>query len=132
MAGRSATRRPGPAQALQHEEPAGEVGIDDDALAANLHEEAGVANKRDPEFSVRGESRLVSFTGARSDCGTTHQTSELGGALAKGRIAKRLLNHPATEPGGWIGSSLYSSIIVPIALRSRVIRAMRPILLIQL
>jgi hypothetical protein len=29
----------------------------------------------------------------------THQASELGGALAKGRIAKRLLDHPSTEPG---------------------------------
>ena len=89
-----------PAQALQHEEPARKVGIDDHTLAANLHEEAGVANKGDPELSVDGKSRLVSFTAAWSYRRTPHQTSELGGALAKRRIAKCLPNHPATEPWG--------------------------------
>ena len=29
----------------------------------------------------------------------THQKPKLGGALAEGRIAKRLLDHPAMEPG---------------------------------
>ena len=48
----------GTAQALQHEQPAREVGIDDDALAANLHEEAGVADEGDAEFSVGGKSGL--------------------------------------------------------------------------
>jgi len=95
----------GTTQAFQYEEPAREVGIDHDALSANLHKEAGVANEGDAEFSVGGEAGRVSLTVARSDGGVAHQTPELGGAFAEGRIAKRLLNHPATEPEGWTGSS---------------------------
>jgi hypothetical protein len=87
------------AQTFQYEEPACEVRIDDNALAANLHEKTGVANEGDAEFSVGGKSRLVGFTPARSHCRVAYQTSELSGAFAKGRIAKRLLNHSAPEPG---------------------------------
>ncbi len=96
----------GTAQALQHEQPAREVGIDDDALPANLHEEAGVTDEGDAEFAVGSEAGLVGLAVARSNCGAAHQSSELGGAFTKGRIAECLLNHPATEPGGWTGSSL--------------------------
>ena len=88
------------AQALQHEEPAREVRIDDYAPAANLYEEAGVADESDAQFSVRGKSRLTSLAPARSYRRVAHQTSELRSAFAKGRVAKRLLNHPAAEPWG--------------------------------
>ena len=101
MAGKIGNAQAGTAQAFQHEQPAREVRIDDDALPANLHEEAGVTDEGDAEFSVGDEARLVSLTEARSYRGTAHQTSELSGAFTKGRIAKRLLDHPATEPGGW-------------------------------
>jgi hypothetical protein len=43
---------PGFAKALQDEQPASEVGVDDDILLADLHEKAGVANKRNPELPV--------------------------------------------------------------------------------
>ena len=98
----------GAAQAFEHEQPAREIGIDDHALSANLHEEAGVADEGDAEFAVGGEARLVGFAAARSYRRAAHQSSELGGAFTKGRIAKRLFNHPATEPEGWTGSSLSS------------------------
>src|ERR1700704_6441210 len=105
------------AQTFQDEEPARKVGINDDTLSANLHEEAGVANEGDPEFSIDSQTRLVSFTTPRRHGGATHQTSELGGAFAKGRIAKRLLDHPATEregpPEGSTGSTLSCFMIIP-------------------
>jgi hypothetical protein len=86
-------------QPLQYEQPAREVGIDDHALSANLQEETRVADEGDAEFSVGGEARFVGLAATWSYRGVTHQTSKLGGAFTKGRIAKRLLNHPATEPG---------------------------------
>ena len=49
----------GTAQAFQHEEPAREIGIDDDVLSADLQEEAGVADEGDAEFAVGDEARLV-------------------------------------------------------------------------
>src|SRR5580658_5638502 len=43
------------AQAFQDEKPAREIGVDHDALPADLHEETGVADEGDAEFSVGGE-----------------------------------------------------------------------------
>src|ERR1700686_1649203 len=80
----------GTTQALQHKKPACEVGIDDNALAANLHEKAGVADEGDAKFAIRGEPRLVSLTGAGSHCRAAHETPDLGGALAGGRIGSSL------------------------------------------
>src|SRR6202034_752660 len=54
------------AEALQHEEPAREVRIDDYAPAANLYEEAGMADESDAQFSVRGKARHASLATARS------------------------------------------------------------------
>src|ERR1700687_3475669 len=54
----------GTTQAFQYKKPACEIGIDDDALAANLHEEAGVPDKGDAEFSVGGQPWLVSLAAA--------------------------------------------------------------------
>src|ERR1039457_5795017 len=108
----------GTAKALQHEQPAREVRIDDDSLPADLYKETGVTNEGDAEFSVGGEAPFVGLTGARSDGGVAHQTSKLGGAFPNGRIAKCLLNHPATEPGGSAGSSLSPFILVRIAARA--------------
>jgi len=47
-----------------------------------------------------------------------HQTSELGGALAESRIAKRLLDHPATGPG--LKRIVMAPILILIAAESRV------------
>ena len=98
MAGKSAMRKPGAPQTFKNKKPPREVGIDDDVLTADLHEKTGVSDEGDAEFSVGRKTRLVGFAAPRSDSGVTHQSPELCGAFTKGRIAKRLLNHPATEP----------------------------------
>src|SRR5450432_315373 len=87
----------GAAQAFQYEEPAGEVGIDDDVLAANLQEETGVADEGDAEFSVGHQARLVRLAVTWRDGGSTHQASEIGSAFTKGRIADRFPDHPALD-----------------------------------
>src|ERR1019366_6443825 len=46
-------------QALKNEEPAREVGIDDDVLAANLQKKTGVPDEGDAEFAVRSHLRFV-------------------------------------------------------------------------
>src|ERR1019366_9464862 len=71
------------AQAFENEEPALEVGIDDDVLSANLQKKAGVSDEGDAEFAVRSQLRFVSFSGARCDRGTPHQARELTGSLAQ-------------------------------------------------
>ena len=86
-------------QAFQDEEPARKVGVDDYALTAHLHKKAGVPDEGDAEFAVCRQARLVGFTTSGRNRGVAHQTSELAGTLAEGRIAKRLLDHPAMEPG---------------------------------
>src|SRR5579872_3111042 len=40
------------AQTLQHKQPPGKIGIDDDVLPANLDEEGGVADESQPQFPV--------------------------------------------------------------------------------
>ena len=45
-------------QALQNEEPAREVGIDDDVLSADLQEEAGVSDEGDAQFAVGDQSSV--------------------------------------------------------------------------
>src|SRR5579864_545143 len=87
------------AKPLQYEQPPGKIRIDQHALSSNLYEEAGMTDKSDAQFSVGGEARFVSLHRPRSNRRMAHQTSELGGALAESRIAKRLLDHPATGHG---------------------------------
>ena len=40
------------AQALQHKQPARKIGIDEDVQPANLHEETGVTDEGEPQFSI--------------------------------------------------------------------------------
>jgi len=77
----------GTPEALQNEEPAREVGINDDALAAHLQKETGVADESDAEFTVRDQTRLVSLAAARSHHRVPHQAAKIRGALAQGWIA---------------------------------------------
>ncbi len=88
----------GSAQPLENKQPPRKVWVDNDTLTADLHEEAGVSNEGDAQLAVGRETRLVSLTTTWGDGGVTHQSSELGSALTKGRIAKRLFNHRAAEP----------------------------------
>jgi hypothetical protein len=87
----------GTAKTFQNEQPPRKVGINDDILSTDLDEEAGVPNEGDAELAVAGETRLVGLSRARSDRRVAHQSTELSGALAKGRIAKSLFNHPANR-----------------------------------
>src|ERR1700739_1238641 len=89
----------GTAQAFQNEQPPREVGVDNDVASADLYEETGMPDERDAEFAIGDQAWLVGLATAGSNRGVPHQTSELAGALAKRRIAKRLLDHPAIEPG---------------------------------
>jgi hypothetical protein len=86
----------GPPQPLQDKKPTRKIGIDDHAMPADLHEEAGVANECDAKLAVVCKPGFVSLAASRGNRGVPHQTSELGRALTKGRIAERLLDHPAT------------------------------------
>ena len=78
-------------QALQNEQPAREVGIDDDVLSANLQKKTGVADEGDAEFAIRNQFRFVGLTGARGDGGMPHQAGELAGAFAQRSIFQRRL-----------------------------------------
>jgi hypothetical protein len=65
-----------------------------------------VADEGDAEFSVSDEARFVGFTGKPSHSRAAHQTSELSGALAKGRIAERLLDHSTSGRFALFNSSV--------------------------
>src|SRR6266567_6578336 len=101
--------QPRTTKTFQHKQPACEVGIDYDTLSTNLHEKAGVTDEGDAEFSIGSKAWFVSLTDARGYRGVAYQTPKLSGTFTKGRIAKCLLNHPATVPGDWTGSSLNRS-----------------------
>jgi len=57
------------AQALEDEEPACEIGIDQNVESADLHKEAGMADEGDAEFSVGDQLRLAGLPLALRDCG---------------------------------------------------------------
>src|ERR1700736_2826372 len=69
-------------QALEDEQPAREVGIDDDVLSANLQKEAGVSDEGDAEFAVGNQLRFMSLAGARRHYGMPYQAREVAGSLA--------------------------------------------------
>ena len=60
--------QPRTTEPLQHKQPPREIGINQNTFSPNLYEEACVSDEGDAEFSVGGETRLVSLTGARSHC----------------------------------------------------------------
>ena len=70
-------------QALENEQPAREVGIDDDVLSPNLEEEAGVSDEGNAQLPVRNQFRFVGLAGAGCDRGVPHQARELAGSLAQ-------------------------------------------------
>src|ERR1700720_3562380 len=81
----------GPAQAFQHKQPAGKIGINDDVLAADLQEETGMADESQPQLTVESQLRFVGLASAGSDGGVPHQTAKLARALAQCRIVDRVL-----------------------------------------
>ena len=52
----------GTAQSLEDEDPACEVGVNQDVLAAHLEEEAGVSDERHAQLTAPGQHRLASNT----------------------------------------------------------------------
>lgn len=67
----------GPAQALENEEPASEIGINDEVAAADLHKESGMADESEPKLITRGEQRLMELAGAGSERGVADDAPEL-------------------------------------------------------
>jgi len=88
------TRAPEP---LQDEQPPGKVWIDHYVSATDLHEEAGVPDKGDPELSVSDEAWFMSLAAAGGDRRMPHQTRELSGAFAESRIPECLFDHPGSR-----------------------------------
>jgi len=84
-------------QPLKNEEPAREIRIDHSIFAADLQEEAGMADKRDTHLTIRDQHRLVSFARPWCDRGMTNQFPELLGAFTKRRILKRVFQHGVPE-----------------------------------
>lgn len=81
-----AQAQPGTAEALQNEEPAGEVGIDDYVHAADLQKEAGVAYEGDSQIAIRNQLRFVGLAGSWGDGRMPHEPSKLRRSSAKCRI----------------------------------------------
>ena len=79
------------AQTLQHKQPAREIGIDDDVLAAHLDEKAGVPNKRQAQISVADQFGFVSLANSWSNRGVAYQTAKRTRAFAENGIRKRWL-----------------------------------------
>jgi len=75
-------------QALQEEQPARKIRIDDYALPADLQEKARMSDEGEAQFAVCCQARLVCLSGAWRHCGMSHQSGELAGPLAQSRISK--------------------------------------------
>src|SRR5439155_13553222 len=64
-------------QPLQNKQPARKVGVNDDVLPADLHKKAGMADKSQPQLTVRNQPGLVASSGTRSYRRMPEQTTEL-------------------------------------------------------
>src|SRR5262249_50871023 len=74
--------QPGSTKALQNENPAGEVRVDQEVLATYLYEQAEVSDECTPQLSAFGKNRFASKTGARSHRRMVRQLCELPGLSA--------------------------------------------------
>ncbi len=75
-----------PAQALQHEEPAGKIRINHDIQSANLHEKRRVADEREAQLAVARQHRFVGLAGPGCDDGVTNEAGKLTGPFPEGRM----------------------------------------------
>ena len=66
-------------QPLQHEDPAGEVRVDQDVLAADLQKEAGVSDECHSQLSTPGENRLTGDAAAGGQGGASYERAKLAG-----------------------------------------------------
>jgi hypothetical protein len=67
----------GTPQALEHEKPAGKIGIDDNVLPAHLYKKTGVADESYAQFAVRDQMGLMGLSATRSHCRMPHKAPEL-------------------------------------------------------
>src|SRR5206468_6006407 len=83
----------GLAQALEDEQPARKVGIDEDILAADLQKKAGMTDESHSHLTVGDELGLVGEAGSWRDRGMAYQAAKLPGTLAKCGILEGILQH---------------------------------------
>src|ERR1019366_7836074 len=69
--------QPRTAQPLENENPAREVGIDQDVPAPDLEEETGMSDESYAQLATAGEHRLTGDASARRQSGAAHQSSKL-------------------------------------------------------
>ena len=79
------------AQALQHKQPAGKIGIDDHVLAAHLDEKAGVADERQAQLAIAYQFRFIGLAAPGNHGGVAHQLPKRARAFAEDGIRKRWL-----------------------------------------
>src|SRR5437016_14367680 len=84
----------GLAEALQNEQPASKIGVNDNILLAHLHEKAGVANKGKPELSVGNQLWLVDVPGARGDRRVPDELRKLAGPTTQRAALECVVEHP--------------------------------------
>lgn len=75
------------AQPLEHEQPAGEIRIDEDVQSADLHKKTGMANESKAQFSIGDQCGSVNFAGTRRDHRAPNQPAKLAGTSAKSGIS---------------------------------------------
>ena len=73
-------------QALQHEQPARKVRIDQNVLPANLDEKTGVSNEGDSKLPIGNQSWFVDLAGTWRDNGMPHQSTKLARTSLQGSI----------------------------------------------
>ena len=107
--------QPRPAQSLQNENPAREVGVDKNVLAANLEEETGMSDESNAELFARGQDRLTRLPGARRQRRAAHQRAELPGLTSKcGSNHVQLIRRESGYRRCWIGWVFASfEIVIP-------------------
>ena len=88
-----ANSNPGLPEALEHKQPAGEIGIDDNILSPYLQEEAGVTDKGDAHLPTRNQNRFMRLPSAGSNRRMANQSSKLPGTPAQGGISQSLFQH---------------------------------------
>lgn len=72
----------GPAQPLQNEQPPGKIRVNDDVLSPHLQKEASMADERDSEFAIGGQTWFVRFALTGSNGRVPHQSAKLRCAFA--------------------------------------------------
>jgi hypothetical protein len=80
-----------------------------------------MTDEGDAEFSIDRETGFMRLSAARCNGRVTHQTRKLSSALAKGRITKRLFDHPVLGATGVGADPMLSAQ----SLKIRVLNAMR-------